>query len=438
MTTTEPTKLDTFRAKIEQRKACEKKAFDTCIKLIEEDKVDNETLINAAILIDQERYRGINEDRALGHKCGYPICSNSLPKDIPTHQYHINVKLNKVIDTTERRFFCSTFCYKASKYFERQIPKSPVWAREQQQETNSSLNIELLTQENLDKVKHDNSTIISQSNYIRSIPTRRESSSSSSSSEDEFEELQIARDAYYKSRATVLQKPSLVETKLKQISLPDHIRTDNTTIDFAITCLYEWLTNKTKDYLHNDNTEASVTSINPERYEQLVNKLNVQDIITSDGVRAEKKLPSLKELQKTTAETQYEVKVKEFFFGKGDIKEEETTQSSAIILPPVDAYSQQTIRLSIVSEKIMTCFTSENIALNSNEWTIMTLFLIHLLTIKLPMLLTHITESKIIEALLTRLNLSSDMIIHIIKYLLEHPIDNSQLSKPLTNFEDVD
>ncbi|CAF4325273.1 unnamed protein product, partial [Adineta steineri] len=205
-------------------------------------------------------------------------------------------------------FFCSTFCYKASKYFERQIPKSPVWAREQQQETNSSLKIELLTQENLDKVKHDNSTIISQSNYIRSIPTRRESSSSSSSSEDEFEELQIARDAYYKSRATVLQKPSLVETKLKQISLPDHIRTDNTTIDFAITCLYEWLTNKTKDYLHNDNTEASVTSINPERYEQLVNKLNVQDIITSDGVRAEKKLPSLKELQKTTAETQYEVK----------------------------------------------------------------------------------------------------------------------------------
>ncbi|CAF4317673.1 unnamed protein product [Adineta steineri] len=86
----------------------------------------------------------------------------------------------------------------------------------------------------------------------------------------------------------------------------------------------------------------------------------------------------------------------------------------------------------------MTCFTSENIALNSNEWTIMTLFLIHLLTIKLPMLLTHITESKIIEALLTRLNLSSDMIIHIIKYLLEHPIDNSQLSNPLTNFEDVD
>ena len=33
---------------------------------------------------------------------------------------------------------------------------------------------------------------------------------------------------------------------------------------------------------------------------------------------------------------------------------QETTSSSTIVLPPVDAYSHQTIRLSIVSEKIMT------------------------------------------------------------------------------------
>ena len=35
-----------------------------------------------AIFIDQERYRGINEDRALKQICGYPICSNQLPKDV--------------------------------------------------------------------------------------------------------------------------------------------------------------------------------------------------------------------------------------------------------------------------------------------------------------------------------------------------------------------
>jgi len=51
MTTTEQAKIDAFRAKIEQRKACEKKAFNTCIQLIEEDKVDNETLINTVNII---------------------------------------------------------------------------------------------------------------------------------------------------------------------------------------------------------------------------------------------------------------------------------------------------------------------------------------------------------------------------------------------------
>lgn len=54
------------------------------------------------------------------------------------------------------------------------------------------------------------------------------------------------------------------------------------------------------------------------------------------------------------------------------------------------------------------------------------------------MLLSHLTESKIIKSLLTTLNLSSDMILHIVKYLLEHPIDKQQSLKSLTNFEDVD
>jgi hypothetical protein len=54
------------------------------------------------------------------------------------------------------------------------------------------------------------------------------------------------------------------------------------------------------------------------------------------------------------------------------------------------------------------------------------------------MLLSHLTESKIIKSLLTTLNLSSDMILHIVKYFLEHPIDNKDSSKSQTNFEDID
>lgn len=110
MTTVEQSKIDAFRAKIEQRKACEKKAIDTSIHLIEADKIDDETLINSvniinlsfslvniylqAILIDQERYRGVNEDRALRNMCGYPLCSNALPTDVCKLQFQ---KLSNVL-----------------------------------------------------------------------------------------------------------------------------------------------------------------------------------------------------------------------------------------------------------------------------------------------------------------------------------------------------
>ena len=98
MTAAEQAKFDVFRAKVEQRKACEKKAFDTCMQLIEADKVESDVLINAvkinyfcfpfiyifmqAMRIDQERYLGVNEDRALKELCGYPICSTKLPNDV--------------------------------------------------------------------------------------------------------------------------------------------------------------------------------------------------------------------------------------------------------------------------------------------------------------------------------------------------------------------
>ncbi|CAF3916838.1 unnamed protein product [Rotaria magnacalcarata] len=325
MTSVDQTKIDAFRAKLEQRRTCEKKAINTCLHLIDEDKVDHETFMNAAILIDQERYRGVNEDRALKKVCGYPLCFKPLPDDIPNHQYYVNVKVNKVIDTTERRLFCSTFCYKASKYFERQIPTSPVWAREEQQKGNTSFKIDLLSNESANKEAHDHSAIISQFNYNQSIPKlphRRESSSSDNDEdEDEFEKLQIARDKYYKSRAPQIQKPTLVETKLKQVSLPDYIRTDNSTIDFVIICLYEWITDKTKEYLENNMIKCD-KQINPLRYQQLIHKVDIEDIMASDTSRAERKLPTIDELRKIKEENQYELKVKEFFVGKSDKSKE--------------------------------------------------------------------------------------------------------------------
>ncbi|XP_065531450.1 putative RNA polymerase II subunit B1 CTD phosphatase RPAP2 isoform X3 [Lathamus discolor] len=47
-------------------------------------------------------------------------------------KYRISTKTNRVYDITERKCFCSNFCYKASKYFEAQISQSPVWMREEE------------------------------------------------------------------------------------------------------------------------------------------------------------------------------------------------------------------------------------------------------------------------------------------------------------------
>ena len=165
------------------------------------------------------------------------------------------------------------------------------------------------------KAPADPSAVIAQSASTLAVPPRRLSSSSSSSSDDGFEELQNARDQYYKSRALRPAKPSFVETKLREIILPDSIRTDNPTIDFIIICLSEWFTAKTRDYLRN-KPSAAATSIDPERYEQIVKKAEIDELMHSSGPRAEKKLPTVEQLRQTGIDGQYELKVKDFLFGK--------------------------------------------------------------------------------------------------------------------------
>ncbi|XP_048395512.1 putative RNA polymerase II subunit B1 CTD phosphatase rpap2 isoform X2 [Stegostoma tigrinum] len=75
-------------------------------------------------------YKDIVEERSIIKQCGYPICQNKL-ENVPKQQYKISTHTNRVYDITERKCFCSNFCYKASKYLEAQIPKSPLWSRDQ-------------------------------------------------------------------------------------------------------------------------------------------------------------------------------------------------------------------------------------------------------------------------------------------------------------------
>ncbi|MGH0175391.1 UNVERIFIED_CONTAM: hypothetical protein FKN15_072345 [Acipenser sinensis] len=94
-----------------------------------EDNIAEEFLVDCAKFISPANYKDTVEERFILRMCGYPVCQNKLVI-VPKQQYKISIKTNKVYDITERKCFCSNFCYKASKHFEAQIPDAPAWIRE--------------------------------------------------------------------------------------------------------------------------------------------------------------------------------------------------------------------------------------------------------------------------------------------------------------------
>nr|XP_003220143.1 PREDICTED: putative RNA polymerase II subunit B1 CTD phosphatase RPAP2 isoform X1 [Anolis carolinensis]XP_016848655.1 PREDICTED: putative RNA polymerase II subunit B1 CTD phosphatase RPAP2 isoform X2 [Anolis carolinensis] len=115
-----------IRKKIEH----ERKALKVVERLLEDD-ITEEFLTNCGKLITPSHYKDVVEERFIVKLCGYPTCRNRL-QNVPKQKYQISTKTNKVYDITERKCFCSNFCYRASKYFEGQISQSPVWLRDEE------------------------------------------------------------------------------------------------------------------------------------------------------------------------------------------------------------------------------------------------------------------------------------------------------------------
>ncbi|XP_062992459.1 putative RNA polymerase II subunit B1 CTD phosphatase RPAP2 [Elgaria multicarinata webbii] len=119
-----------LEAAIRKKIEYERKALQVVECLLEDD-INEEFLVNCGKFITPSHYKDVVEERLIIKVCGYPICRNRL-QNVPKQKYRISTKTNKVYDITERKCFCSNFCYRASKYFEGQIPKSPVWIREEE------------------------------------------------------------------------------------------------------------------------------------------------------------------------------------------------------------------------------------------------------------------------------------------------------------------
>ncbi|XP_032723016.1 putative RNA polymerase II subunit B1 CTD phosphatase RPAP2 isoform X1 [Lontra canadensis] len=119
-----------LEAAVRKKIEFERKALHIVEQLLEED-ITEEFLRECGKFITPAHYSDVVDERSIIKLCGYPLCQKKLGV-VPKQKYKISTKTNKVYDITERKCFCSNFCYKASKFFEAQIPKTPVWVREEE------------------------------------------------------------------------------------------------------------------------------------------------------------------------------------------------------------------------------------------------------------------------------------------------------------------
>ncbi|CAG5896934.1 unnamed protein product [Menidia menidia] len=124
----EARRREELKEKLREKFELERRAVKVVERLLE-DSVTEDFLLDCAKLMTPANYKDTIEERFIAKMCGYPICSDKLVK-IPTQKYKISTKTNRVYDITERKCFCSNFCYKASKEFELQISKTPLWVRQ--------------------------------------------------------------------------------------------------------------------------------------------------------------------------------------------------------------------------------------------------------------------------------------------------------------------
>ncbi|CAB3374514.1 Hypothetical predicted protein [Cloeon dipterum] len=121
-------KEKTEASSILYKQECFKRSRRIVEQLLEKD-ISEEYLLENVKYISQTDYDDVVVERAIVKLCGYPVCSNLLGP-VPKKQFHISLATNKVYDLTDRKNYCSNWCYKASNYFKDQVLTSPVWFRE--------------------------------------------------------------------------------------------------------------------------------------------------------------------------------------------------------------------------------------------------------------------------------------------------------------------
>ncbi|KAF7231931.1 hypothetical protein EG68_08989 [Paragonimus skrjabini miyazakii] len=96
--------------------------------------VTYEMLCAAVPWLEREQFDDIAIERNAHGNCGYVLCTNPWG-DPPKQKYAISSRSRKVYDVTQRKPFCSDWCYSAARHIRKQISKEPGWCRTQTQQS---------------------------------------------------------------------------------------------------------------------------------------------------------------------------------------------------------------------------------------------------------------------------------------------------------------
>ncbi|KAL5012604.1 hypothetical protein ScPMuIL_011155 [Solemya velum] len=228
-------KMKEEEQRIRKRVACEERAFRIVERLIEGSTTED-ALSNAAQFLTPDHYADIVEERAIEKICGYPICSKFLGP-IPKQKYKISTKTNKVYDLTDRKNYCSNWCYKASKYLQKQIPSVPVWAREGIPPVNFSF-IGKYAQDihsgGYGEEVLDNSELESLRKDVEQLKKPEKNSLNKSRKDVHVEQVEVSMDKL-KIKEPSMEKNTGIDTKFPKSIVVDEKIDESSIPDFEIT-----------------------------------------------------------------------------------------------------------------------------------------------------------------------------------------------------------
>eukprot|EP00112_Aurelia_sp_Birch-Aquarium-sp1_P006740 Seg1738.8 transcript_id=Seg1738.8/GoldUCD/mRNA.D3Y31 product="putative RNA polymerase II subunit B1 CTD phosphatase RPAP2" protein_id=Seg1738.8/GoldUCD/D3Y31 len=403
-----------LRQNIEAQVAHEKRAYKNVEKTVLSDAVGRDILQDVVNEIMPSHYADIVEERSIAKLCGYPLCSNKLAK-VSRQNFHISVQRRKVYDITERKYFCSSKCYKASKYVESQIPASPLWLRAERS-VDDKIQHSGPAENNLLQ-DHGEPSAESEAHHVSEsrISTRAPSSKAES---PKITSQTTSSSTTTKGRTKLIELPAMsIETK-KDIDA-----------DKLCNLLEEWCTVDTYRLLQQKRNGAKVA-------EQLGKPNNADEEESASPEIAKRN--AAKKFLKDNYEWNSEIV-------SADDVNKRPLVSKAFVSPLVDSRSQDSIRRRIVSQKLNHSlsevfsdlsmsivdfkldlasliktfrFTSQNISLKHKEWKLIATALLHALSSE-DKELTAIMErrSKEMQAIFDNYGVEKDKFTKLLEIL---------------------